>query len=121
MVLAALVRVVLVHVHLHLEALVTLSAIEQAMLVVLVALVEHAVGAVGWRVGAWRAVGRGRVVGVEAYSRIVDGRSVSLVRMARVVCLLALLLVVILSGPWEPEATIGHLKTQHAVVVMSER
>ena len=86
------------HVHVHLEALVAI-AVEQAMLI------EHGKSR---RVGAGRAIGRGRVLRVKgnALGR-GDGRSVPSMELT-----LRLGLVEILAGSLEPEGTIGHLGMQ---------
>jgi len=107
--LVARCRVILRHVHLHLEAVVRLTAVQQRVLALMMALVEHVERR---RMSAGRAVRRRSVVIVKAYPRVVDRRTVPLVEVPRIVRLLILRLKQILAGSWEPEATIGHLSME---------
>jgi len=75
LVLIAGVRISLGHVHLHLEAMVWLTAVEQRVLTLVMALVEHVEGR---RMGARGAIWGRCIVVVEAYPRIIDGRAVTL-------------------------------------------
>ena len=90
--LTCLILEVLGHVHLHLVALVWLRAVQQRVLALMVSLPKHVECG---RVCARRAVRRGCVVVVEADSRVIHRRAVTLVEMALV---LVLWLVEILAG-----------------------
>ena len=96
-------------VHAHLVSLVSCTAIEQAMILSMAAVIVHAVGVVRRRVRARRPVGRGSVgVRLKQASAAVDGRAIAVVwisRMRRVV------VVVELTAGIEPVVTIGHHQT----------
>ena len=96
---------VLCEVHLWLVGLVSCVAVEQAMVLSVVAMVKHAVGIVGWRVGARRSVGRGCVyVRLEKTAGVADWRAVAVGVEIPVV----LVLVEILAAGMEPVKTICH-------------
>jgi hypothetical protein len=96
---------VLREVHLWLVGLMSCVAVEQAMVLSVVAMVKHAVGIVGWRVGARGSVGRGCVyVRLEKAASIANWRAVAVGVEIPVV----LVLVEILAAGMEPVKTICH-------------
>lgn len=100
-----LVLKMLCQVHLRLVGLMSRVAIEQAMVLPMAAVIEHAVRVVSWGVGARRSIWGGRVdARLEEASGVANGRAVAMgVQVPGV-----LILIEILAAGMEPVETICH-------------
>ena len=111
--LMAMILILIRLVHVHLIALVSCTAVEQAMILSMAAVVVHAVGVVRRRVRTRRSVRRGGVgVRLEQASAAVDGRVIAVVRISRMG---GVVVEVELAAGIEPVVTIGHHQPRASV------